>query len=191
MFVVCVVSPFVQMHKSRFYGSDSESEEDEDDYTTEDEEGERQATKVNRFVQSSDDEEEEVRVVRSAKEKRFEELEGTIKSLKNQMKINDWTSISNSFDVLLKQVQKAEAITKKEGYPRFYLRIVVALESLLVKQAADKEGLSSMSKLNAKAFNSMKQKLRKYTKTIEKQIEAYSKTAKGTYGTSGGTGTAT
>lgn len=46
--------------------------------------------------QPSDDEEEVKRVVRSAKEKRYEELTNIIKQIRNYKKIKDMSSMLNS-----------------------------------------------------------------------------------------------
>ena len=42
----------------------------------------------------SDSDEDVAKVVKSAKDKRFEELEGTVKAIENGEKINDWHVIS-------------------------------------------------------------------------------------------------
>lgn len=42
---------------------------------------------------SSDDETEQKRTVRSQKDKLYDQLEGTIKKMRNHMKINDWVSL--------------------------------------------------------------------------------------------------
>jgi len=78
--------------------STSESEEDDSDDSDSDSEG--GATGVNRFLKSDDEEDsedEEVEkstVVKSAKDKKFEELEGTVRLIENAQKIGDWTVIS-------------------------------------------------------------------------------------------------
>jgi translation initiation factor 3 subunit C len=73
--------------------SEDESEEDESD----EEEGKTGASKF--LKEASDEEESEdeerVTVVKSAKDKRYEELEGTIRLIENAEKINDWAVISS------------------------------------------------------------------------------------------------
>ena len=44
---------------------------------------------------SDEEEEEGSKVLKSAKDKRFDELEGTIRSIENAEKINDWAVISD------------------------------------------------------------------------------------------------
>ena len=80
--------------------SDEEEDEDEDeDSSSEDEDGVKKKGAL-RFIRgagsvsedSSDD--DRAKVVKSAKDKRLEELEGTVKAIENGEKINDWGSIS-------------------------------------------------------------------------------------------------
>jgi translation initiation factor 3 subunit C len=81
---------------------DEEEDEDEDedlddDDSSSDEEGKGGASRFLRAGASdSEDSEDEERekVVKSAKDKRLEELEGTIKLIENAEKINDWAVIS-------------------------------------------------------------------------------------------------
>ena len=56
--------------------------------------------KRSKFLKSGEDEEssdedEGKRVVKSAREKRLEEMEGAGKQMDNALKINDWVAISN------------------------------------------------------------------------------------------------
>lgn len=82
--------------------SDSESEsesEEESEMSGEDAEKDQQQ-KRSRFLRTGSDESESEdedvkRVVKSAKDKRLEEMEATGKVMDNALKINDWVAISN------------------------------------------------------------------------------------------------
>ena len=90
--------------KSRFLRSEgtSDSESPSEEETTDESEDEQKqistGQKVSRFLATGSDDEdsdEEVkRVVKSAKDKRLEEMEATGNSMNNALKINDWTAIS-------------------------------------------------------------------------------------------------
>merc|ERR1719221_722574 len=95
-----------------------------------------------------------------------------IADMKNLIKINDWVAISDAFDKLNKLLAKASAIVAKEGVPKAYFKAMVMLEEVMNKALENKEAKKKMSSANAKALNSMKQKLRKHMKTYEKEIEA-------------------
>lgn len=88
------------------YRSDSGSEEDSDEDDTDsgsstdsDEEGEEGRTGASKFLHDDTDsveseEEEKVTIVKSAKDKRLEGLESTIRLIDNAQKINDWAVIA-------------------------------------------------------------------------------------------------
>lgn len=77
--------------------SDSESEDDEESMSEDDEP--KEVKKTSRFLKTGDsdeDSDEDVkRVVKSARDKRLDEMEATGKMMDNALKINDWVAISN------------------------------------------------------------------------------------------------
>lgn len=121
----------------------------------------------------SDDEEDTKRVVRSAKDKRFDELSNLIKTIRNAMKIRDVTKCLEEFELLCKAYSKAKTIVDKEGVPKFYIRLLADLEDYLNEIWEDKEGKKKMNKNNAKALSTLRQKIRKYNRDFEAQITAY------------------
>ena len=77
---------------------DSESESEDESEMSEDEDD--KGKKKSRFLRTEDDEdssdeEEGKRVVKSAKDKRVEEMEAAGKMMDNALKINDWTAVQN------------------------------------------------------------------------------------------------
>ncbi len=82
--------------------SEEESSEEEEDESEEEESSSDDGGKtgINRFLKDLSDEEESeeedrVTVVKSQKDKRYEELEGTVRLIENAQKINDWAVISS------------------------------------------------------------------------------------------------
>ena len=79
--------------------SSSESESDDDDESDSDGEATQPQKKLSRFRRDQEDESEDdddvKRIVKSAKDKRLEEMEATGKAIDNALKINDWVAISN------------------------------------------------------------------------------------------------
>ena len=83
--------------------SEEADEEEEEESEEESSEDEGRGMGASRFLKPSgpgadesdeSEDEDRERVVKSAKDKRFEELEGTIKLIENAEKINDWAVIS-------------------------------------------------------------------------------------------------
>lgn len=88
------------------YSNDEESEQEDseldsdDDDDSDDDSSSGSETGANRFLKdmssdSESDDEDANKVLKSAKDKRFDELEATIRHIENAQKINDWAVISD------------------------------------------------------------------------------------------------
>ncbi|KAI0000335.1 eukaryotic translation initiation factor 3 subunit 8 [Russula vinacea] len=159
------MSRFLRTANASDSSSSSESEsEDEDEGKTK-----------SRFLRDSDEEEsdEDVkRVVKSARDKRLEEMEATGKAMDNALKINDWIAISSEYDKLARMVQRQQNVA--EPVPPFYIRTLISLEvALNAALAKEKEAKKKMNASNARALTAMKQKVRKTVKEYEKETRQY------------------
>ncbi|KAF9539807.1 Translation initiation factor 3 subunit c [Mortierella hygrophila] len=160
--------------------SEDHSDSDSDDSSSDDDDAAKKTGGRGRLFEGSfsdsDSEDDTVRVVRSAKDKRFEEIEQAVSSMINGQKINDWVSAQNEFDRANKGLQKAAGIIAQTSVPKFYIRAVADLEKT-IQAALEKEKSSTkkMNASNAKALNSMKQKVKKNNRLYEKEIQEYEK----------------
>ncbi|KAG7325491.1 hypothetical protein KOW79_011807 [Hemibagrus wyckioides] len=158
---------------SRFFATGSDSESEESSSTDEIAPKATGTTFNKQALLLSDDEEDTKRVVRSAKDKRFEELTNLIKTIRNAMKIRDMAKCLEEFEQLCRAFLKSKAIVDKEGVPQFYIRLLADLEDYLNQLWEDKEGKKKMNKNNAKALSTLRQKIRKYNRDFETDIATY------------------
>jgi len=159
---------------SRFFrAGSSESESDSSSGEEEIQLTKPKTTAPIRSYQFSDDEDDTKRVVKSAKDKRFESLQNTIKVIRNSMKITDIAKIETEYQNLTKDYDKAKVVVAKEGIPNFFIKVLCDLEDYIQTQWEDTDGRKKLSKPNAKALASLRQKLKKYNRDFEEKITEY------------------
>ncbi|GAT25306.1 eukaryotic translation initiation factor 3 subunit EifCc [Aspergillus piperis CBS 112811] len=152
----------------------SEEESEEEESSSDDEDAGK--TGANRFMKNvseseESEDEERVTIVKSAKDKRLEELENTVKLIENAEKISDWAVISTEFDKLNRQIVK---IVQSGPTPKIYVKTVADLEDF-VNETISKQKSSNkkMNASNAKGFNAVKQRIKKNNKDYAAQIDKY------------------
>ena len=106
-------------------GSDSDSSSDSgSDSDNEEVKGKVTGGKNQWNLSSSDsDSEDEGRVVKSGKTKRFEALQTTTEDIKKKIRINDWNQVLELNIKLEKTVKSLANDFKTEGVPSFYLKV--------------------------------------------------------------------
>ncbi|KAK4152660.1 eukaryotic translation initiation factor 3 subunit 8 N-terminus-domain-containing protein [Chaetomidium leptoderma] len=155
----------------------SEDENDEDESSDDDDAGPKK-TGLSRFLVDQDSSEEESEAegatkVKSAKHKRFDELEATITIIQNGQKINDWGSIANEFDKLNRQVVKLQDGGKA---PKAYIKCIAELEDFMNETLAkQKVTPKKLNATNARGLNAVKQRIKKNNKDYQPQIDAFRK----------------
>lgn len=110
------------------------------------------------------------------KEKRYEELEGIIHSIRNHRKIKDFASALASFEELQKAYTRAAPVVAKEENgvaPRFFIRALTELDDWVSGAWNDRDNRKTLSKGNSKALTSLRQKLRKYIKEFDAEISKF------------------
>ncbi|CAN0229016.1 unnamed protein product [Discosporangium mesarthrocarpum] len=139
-------------------GSDSDSDSDSDSSMG----GQPGAQRRQWAVDSDSESEDEVRVVKSAKDRSFEAINISVGKIRNHMKINDWNGIQTEFDECNKHIDKSKATIVKDGVPTFYVKMLAQLEDFLAAALKDKPAIKKMSATNTRSLNRMKLRLRKH-----------------------------
>ncbi|PGH02217.1 eukaryotic translation initiation factor 3 subunit C [Blastomyces parvus] len=155
----------------------SEEESSDESSSDSDDHGEGGASKFFKQDAGADhdsdesDDEDRVTIVKSAKDKRLEELEQTMRLIDNAEKINDWAVISTEFDKLNRQILK---ITQSGPTPKIYIKAIADLEDFMNETIAEqKSSTKKMNASNAKGFNAVKQRIKKNNKEYAAEIDKY------------------
>jgi translation initiation factor 3 subunit C len=166
--------------------SSSSSEDDDDDDDSDDgKKGDGGAAgggagAANRWMAVSDDEsssEDEVRVVKSGKERTQDAYELHIKNIRAAMKLRDYATIQLEFDLFTKQLTntKTQTLFRDVGVPLPVVRILVDLELYVAARLQDKVAFQSLSARQGRALNRMKLTLKKHNKAYAVVMEEYRK----------------
>ncbi|PQE12081.1 putative Eukaryotic translation initiation factor 3 subunit C protein [Rutstroemia sp. NJR-2017a BVV2] len=166
-----------QEEESDEESSEQDDDDDDSDSDSSSDDGVGKKTGANAFLRDDDDSDtessgdDEVKVVKSAKNKRFEELEATVKAIENGEKINDWGSISTEFDKLNRQVAK---LVQAGTTPKVYIKAIAELEDFMNETIAkQKVSTRKMNATNARGLNAVKQRIKKNNKEYQKDIDAF------------------
>ncbi|ODQ68180.1 hypothetical protein NADFUDRAFT_81217 [Nadsonia fulvescens var. elongata DSM 6958] len=130
----------------------------------------------NQFLRGGADSDEESddegkRVVKSAKDKLIDDIDASIKIIDNAKRINDWISISSEFDKMNKLVEKANK--QYSEIPSQYIKTLAGLEDFLEEAVKAEKSAKKMNASNARALNTIKQRLKKNNRDYESKITAY------------------
>ena len=124
-------------------------------------------------LMSDDSDDEGKRIVKSARDKRIEEVEQIVKAIENAEKINDWGAISSEFDRLGRAMAK---LPQMGPAYKIFLKISIQLEEYAGETASGREKEKAKKKMNAtnlRAFNSFTQKIKRNNRTLADDIEKY------------------
>ncbi|KAK1769046.1 translation initiation factor 3 subunit C [Phialemonium atrogriseum] len=157
--------------------SDQEGEEEDESSDESSDDDDDQKKGASRFFVdvSSESEESDVETtvkVKSAKDKRYEELDATITAIANGQKNGDWGHISTEFDKLNRQA--AKLAPDSSSAPKIYIKAIAELEDFLNETLAkQKVTPKKMNAIQARGLNAVKQRIKKNNKEYQKQIDSF------------------
>ena len=150
-------------------------EQDEDESSSDDDGGKTGAARFLREAseESESEDEDKVTVVKSAKDKRFDELEGIIRQIENASKIGDWTIMNEQYDRMNRQVPVL--MRDLDGKPpKMYVKTIAELETN-VSEAFEKQKVTpkKMNPITQKGMNALRQKIKKNNRDWQTDITSY------------------
>lgn len=146
-------------------GNDSSSDSEGDDQ----EEEQAAPIRKSRFLMVSDSEDDEDasgRVLKSQKEKIFDEINATISLINDSMSNEDWNGANINFDRLLKVVTKNSRLV----LPNEFFVFLNDIENVHLAKLTATE-VKKLEKDTAKAFNALRQKTRKAVSSYSTEIK--------------------
>ncbi len=157
--------------------SEEEEDDDDDSSSSSDEGGKTGASRFLREASDDDSEsdEDKVTIVKSAKDKRFDELEGTIRLIENAEKISDWNAINDQYDKMQRQVPTL--MRDLDGKPpKMFIKAIAEMETIVL-EAFEKQKVTpkKMNPLVQKSLNALRQKIRKNNREHTTEIEEFRK----------------
>ncbi|EDO08398.1 Eukaryotic translation initiation factor 3 subunit 8 N-terminus family protein [Babesia bovis T2Bo] len=162
--------------QSKFWGEDSDdSYSDSSGYSSE--VSERDAQKrpgaAAAWVASdSSSDDDENRVVKSARAKALEAIQNIGKALDHHKTISDYSEVLKDYDNLARLVEKQYS---RGRIPKLIVQIIVELQEFIDEKQKDKDSLKKMSKARSISFNTLKSRLRKFNEQYAAVVDEYNK----------------
>jgi translation initiation factor 3 subunit C len=148
--------------------SESESEEEQDHGFVQQEQAAARRRKWEIGGSTSDTESEEDKIViKSKKEKQMDEFRKSSTNMIEMMEFDDWVAVLSEFEKILKTSEEIG------NYPRFYIRALVKLEDEILEADKEKDFLKTMNSSNAKAFNAVKQKIKREAQNRKSEMGGF------------------
>lgn len=122
------------------------------------------------FLNLFSESDNEVRVVRSQKDRAFENINEIIAKFRNAQKNNDWPLIQEVFNHANKQVEKSRVLIAQHGMPPSYIKMLAELEDHVQATLRDKEAVKKMKPVVSKALNQMKLQIKKHNENYKTEI---------------------
>ncbi|RLV82696.1 Eukaryotic translation initiation factor 3 subunit C [Meyerozyma sp. JA9] len=120
----------------------------------------------------SDSEDEGRRVVKSAREKLTDDMKDAVEAVNSAKRQENWITALTEFERLGRLLVRAGQ--QGFGTPNFYIKCLVDLEAYLVESTAnEKESTRKMNANLARAFTSLKQRVKKQVKEFSHLVELY------------------
>jgi len=120
--------------------------------------------------QSYLDSEDEVRVVKSQKDRKWDSIQEGIVRIRNARKNSDWPLIQDEFANVNKMIEKSKMLILQSGLPPFYVKMLMEVEDHVQLALKDKDAIKKMKPVVSRALNQMKLQVRKHNENYKEGI---------------------
>jgi translation initiation factor 3 subunit C len=110
--------------------------------------------------------------VKSAKDRVVDALRECVNRVNNGLKNLDWAIIEDEFAITNKKLEKSKN-QLEAGTPKFYVKMLAALEDAVTETIKDKAKLKAMKPAVVRIINRMKLNVKKHNKSFEADIVDY------------------
>lgn len=155
---------------SRFWAQGESSDESDNDEVVEEELVTRGGKFGVAFSESDSDSDDEKRVVKSQKDRAWENIIEGIGKIRNSKKTNDWGKILDEFEAVNKMIDKSKMLIAKNGIPKFYIKMLAEVEDFLNMTLENREAIKSMKPVAKRALDRMKLTVKKHNKGYDAEI---------------------
>eukprot|EP01039_Chlorochromonas_danica_P001890 gene1890-2067_t len=122
------------------------------------------------FDDSDSESEDEVRVVKSQKDKAWEGLQDGVTRIRNARRNGDWPQVQDEFANVNKMLEKNKNLVAASGVPNFYIKMLAEVEDGVQAALKDKDALKRMKPVVTRALNQMKLQVKKHNDGYKEQI---------------------
>lgn len=120
----------------------------------------------------TDSDDEGRRVVKSAKDKLLDDMRDSVETINTAKRISNWTNILSEFDKLNRLLVKAAQ--QKLSTPNFYFKVLGELDEFINETTAtEKESKKKMNAAYSRAFNTIKQRVKKQAKEYQPYLDLF------------------
>lgn len=158
---------------SRFWAQGESSDESDNDVVEEEELVTRGGKFGVAFSESDSDSDDEKRVVKSQKDRAWENIIEGIGKIRNSKKTNDWGKILDEFEAVNKMIEKSKMLIAKNGIPKFYIKMLAEVEDFLNTTLENKDAIKNMKPVAKRALDRMKLTVKKHNKGYDAEISDF------------------
>ncbi|KAF2860342.1 hypothetical protein K470DRAFT_258104 [Piedraia hortae CBS 480.64] len=158
--------------------SEEESSEGSDDESSSSDDGKGGAKRFLRTPSVSSEsgsDDEKPTIVKSAKDKRFDELENTIKVIDNKMRNSDWAAVNTHYDDMVRQIPTLQRDLDGRP-PKMYIKSVASIEDAINEVLEKQKGPDKPKKMAPpvqKGFNALRQKIKKKVRELADEVARF------------------